>query len=318
MELFNKFRTTIFLKNDNNLEKQLLRLKQIREKLISTNQIDKEIKFLELGIKGEKRLEFELKNANLGMFVLNDITIKHEDLKAQIDYIIVTKGYIYLVECKNLIGNIKVNSQGEFQRNYVLNGKKITEAIYSPYTQAIRHKEIIKKKWLNNNNKLVTFIREKSFDNYWYKPLVVICNSNSILEMKEAPKEIKNSVIKIDNLVEYIKKDLDNYDKDLLMNKKTMEEIANKFLELNTNEYNDFSSKYEDTLYITEKLKEYRKNKAKEKNIPAYYVFTNEELENIIKNKPKTFDDLKRLAILSDIKLKLYGKEIIEILDKKS
>lgn len=65
MGLFNKFRNTIFLKEDNDLEKQLKELKRIRNQLSNTLKIDKDIKLLEYGIKGEKEIEFELKNANI-------------------------------------------------------------------------------------------------------------------------------------------------------------------------------------------------------------------------------------------------------------
>ena len=65
MELFDLFRDTIFLKEDSDLEKQLDELKRIREKLNSTDEIDKDIKLLEYGIAGEKEIAFELKNANI-------------------------------------------------------------------------------------------------------------------------------------------------------------------------------------------------------------------------------------------------------------
>ena len=51
MELFNKFNEPIFLKSDSNLETQLAKLKQIREKLTDKNKIDKDIKLLEFGIQ---------------------------------------------------------------------------------------------------------------------------------------------------------------------------------------------------------------------------------------------------------------------------
>ena len=49
-------------------------------------------------------------------------------------------------------------------------------------------------------------------------------------------------------------------------------------------------------------------------NIPAYYVFTNEELEKIINLKPKTIEELNN--ILPSIKVKAHGKEIIELINK--
>ena len=40
MELFNIFKNTVFLKEDSNLEKQLYELKNIRDKLENTEEID--------------------------------------------------------------------------------------------------------------------------------------------------------------------------------------------------------------------------------------------------------------------------------------
>lgn len=246
MGLFDIFRDTIFLKEDSDLEKQINELKEIRDKVKDKDKIDKDIRLLELGLQGEKEIAFELKNANIGMYVLHDITLTFEDLKAQIDYVIVTKGSVYLIECKNLIGNITVDNKGQFSREFVVNGRKIKEGIYSPYTQAQRHKEIIKKRWLSKTNKLLATMREKYFDNYWYKPLVVLSNSKSILNTKYAPREIKNNTIRVDQLIDYIKNDIANYDKDLYSSKKTMEEIAQSFLESNVSEYVSIADRYKD------------------------------------------------------------------------
>ena len=86
MELFKRFNETIFLKEDSNLEKQIKELEEIRPKLKYTNEIDKDILLLKKGLQGEKDIAFELKNSNLGMYVVHDVTIPFEDLKAQIDH----------------------------------------------------------------------------------------------------------------------------------------------------------------------------------------------------------------------------------------
>ena len=321
MELFNKFRETIFLKEESNLEAQINELKSIREQVPNKEQIDKDIKLLEIGLQGEKEIAYELKHANIGMYVLHDITIPFEDLKAQIDYVIVTKGFCYLVECKNLIGNITVNNDGQFQREYTLNGKSIKEAIYSPYTQAMRHKEILKKRWISKNNKLSVFLKEDAFDKLWYKPLVVLSNSKSILNTKYAPTEVRKNTIRVDQLVDYIKKDIENYDKDILSSKSKMLELATVLLEANEEISKSFVDKYKDSLVDTEelkqKLKKYRKEKSTKMHLPAYYIFKDDELEKILLNMPKTLEELKSLKILSEVKLNLHGKEIIEIINEK-
>lgn len=318
MNIFNQFRETTFLKTTSSLEKDIEKLKKIRNYINNNVNIDKDIKLLEYGLNGEKEIEFELKNANIGMYVIHDLNIAFEDLTSQIDYIIVTKAYTYLVECKNMIGNITINEHGEFKREYTYNNKKIVEAIYSPYRQALRHKEILKKIWLNKNTKLNVFLFEKNFDRV-YKPIVVLTNSKSILNKRYAPKNIKDVTIRSDELIEYIKKDITNYNKDYYLTKKNMESFANGLLKLHIDKGNYIITKYQQYINNNERLKEklkiYRKSKSHSKNIPAYYIFTDKELEELIKYKPKSFKELKDLKILEEIKLNLHGLEIINIIN---
>lgn len=308
MRLFNVFKKTIFLKETSDLEKQLKELKNLNNK-----NSNKDIMNLKSGIKGEKSIEHELKSANLGLYVLKDITLEFEENKVQIDYVVISKGYTYLIECKNITGNIYVDSSGQFQID-TKNGNKI--AIYSPYRQAKKHTEILKKIWYSERSEIDIAFREKYFDELWYKTLVVFTNCKSILNTENAPKEIKNNTIRADQLIDYIKKDLSKYNKFLLIKQKEMLEIANMFLKYNTNKHNSFANKYNKNNLIKDKellnkLKEFRKEKSKEMNIPAYYIFTDKELKKIIQMKPKTLDDLK--LILPLIKVKVHGENIIKI-----
>lgn len=322
MGLFELFTETIFLKTDSDLQKKIEKLSELQREYPNNKKIELDLMLCKLGLAGENEIEYELKNANLGMYVLHDITIKYEDLTAQIDYIVVTTGKIYLIECKNMVGNITVNERGDFIRE--INHQK--EGIYSPLRQAERHVEILKKIWLSRKGIFHKVFQEGKFD-YWYVPLVVIANQKSILNTRYAPLEIKQKVIKADQLINYIKKDISTIDKKLLGSKKNTYEVANWLLSLDTPQKNDYS-KYEvevmpqdsnvNTLKeeIRNRLIEFRTRKAKEKNIPAYYIFTNEELEKILEKLPQTVEELRNLHILSEVKLKLHGEEIIEMIMK--
>ena len=322
MGLFELFTETIFLKTDSDLQKKIEKLSELQREYPNNKKIELDLMLCKLGLAGENEIEYELKNANLGMYVLHDITIKYEDLTAQIDYIVVTTGKIYLIECKNMVGNITVNERGDFIRE--INHQK--EGIYSPLRQAERHVEILKKIWLSRKGIFHKVFQEGKFD-YWYVPLVVIANQKSILNTRYAPLEIKQKVIKADQLINYIKKDISTIDKKLLGSKKNTYEVANWLLSLDTPQKNDYS-KYEvevmpqdsnvNTLKeeIRNRLIEFRTRKAKEKNIPAYYIFTNEELEKILEKLPQTVEELRNLHILSEVKLKLHGEEIIEMITK--
>ena len=324
MELFSRFRDTVFLKEDSDLEKQLNELRNIRDKLQNTEEIDKDIKLLEYGIAGEKEIAFELKNANIGMYVLHDVTFEYDGNKAQIDYLLFTRGYFYLIECKNLVGNITVDSNGQFYREYEYKGKKIKESIYSPYTQAVRHQDMMKKVWSANHSKLDNFIFGRFHGKNFFRPIVVLSNSKSFLNTKYAPKEIRNDIIRADQLISYIQKDIDNMDSVELCGEKMLKQAADVWLSRSITNNTNLVNKYlnaikdkDDKADLENKLRIFRKEKSKSMNIPAYYIFTDEELNNLLEIMPKTIEELKTKRILTDIKIKCHGEEIIRILNNK-
>ena len=294
MDLFNRFRETILVNESDRTLRQLEKLKKLRDQMAITSTIDKDIRLLEAGLQGEKNILFELKNANIGMYVLQDITFRYHDLTAQVDFIVVTKAHVYLIECKNMIGTVSVN-RDEFKRRYTINGKEVIEAIYSPLSQARRHKEVMKKIWLEKNSKLTALLYEKNFDRCYKQ-----------------------------------------FDKSLYLSKKNMDEIVDSILKQNTNGNDYFVKKYENLVIqksdadqsekknvveevkksIEYELKTFRKIKAAQMKLPAYYIFTNEELNMILDKMPKTLDELRDANILSSIKFKCHGKEIVDIINK--
>jgi hypothetical protein len=113
------------------------------------------------GIFGEDTILFELKNSHLPMCVLHDVNLEHEGLKAQIDFLIVTRKRTFVLECKNLYGNITVNQDGDFVRQV---GSR-REGIYSPVTQSQRHLELLKKiRADDKGNVLTKMLFENAFD----------------------------------------------------------------------------------------------------------------------------------------------------------
>lgn len=321
MEIFNRFRSTVFLKEDSDLEKQLEELKSIRSNLNDTSEIDKDIKLLEYGVAGEKEISFELKNANIGMYVLHDVTFECDGNKAQIDYLLFSRGYFYLIECKNLFGNITVDSNGQFYREYEYKGNRVKEAIYSPYTQAVRHQDMMKKVWIATHSKLDNFIFGRFHGKDYFRPIVVLSNSKSVLNTKYAPKEMRNDIIRADQLISYIQKDIDSMDSSELCSEKELKKAAEVWLSravLNdTNIANKYLNRIGNKEAIEQELRLFRKEKSKSMDVPAYYIFTDEEMNNLLNIMPKAIEELKEKKILSDIKIKYHGEEIINILNNK-
>lgn len=127
----------IILKESNDAQTYLDKLKSLQQLASGDlqNQIQKEIALTQAGIIGEENILFELKHSNMDMIVLHDIYIEtHSGLGAQIDFIVITAKIIFLIECKNLVGNIEIDSNGAFIRTIFYGHTKQKEGIYSPIT----------------------------------------------------------------------------------------------------------------------------------------------------------------------------------------
>ncbi|NLV21925.1 MAG: helicase [Syntrophomonadaceae bacterium] len=324
-----------FYKADSDAIRQLEQLKEINK--IAPDaikpQIEQDIKMLSYGIAGEESIAFELNNSSLPVIVLHDLHIVYEDLSAQIDYLIITNKFTLVIECKNLIGNIEVNSNGDFIRTLQYNGKYKKEGIYSPITQNMRHLEMIRKVRLaRKNNFLTQTLFEKYFDEN-YKSVVVLANPKTVVNMKYAKKDVKEKIIRCDQLIEYIKRQL-NESKTPISSEKEMYELADFFLNLHSENTMDYTKKYkieetgqntcaatdakiEDTpLY--KQLKQYRYDTSKAEGVKAYYIFSNAQLEKLVTVKPKTLDELKTISGFGDVKSQKYGPAILEIIRKET
>ncbi|MBS6503237.1 MAG: NERD domain-containing protein [Clostridium sp.] len=272
MALFNKLDKPIFLKEESEAKYYISKLQELHSRAPEglKGRIEKELKIATLGELGENNIAFELKNSGIPMYILHDIGLETNELSAQIDYIVVTRKVIFIIECKNLIGNIEINSQGNFIRTYSFNGKFIKEGIYSPITQNERHLEVLKriKKESKSN-----FISKMLFDKYFndnYKSIVVLANPKTVLNSRYAKKEIKDKVIKADQLINYIKEV--NSKSDLMsLSDKEMKEIADRLLALHKSSKLSFLKKYRELIELVDNYDD--KNDVKT-------VFNNKEIIN--------------------------------------
>ena len=324
LDIFDKFRDAIILKEDCELERKVKYLEELKNKNPNNKNITQQLYMAQKGLEGENEIIYQLKKSNIGMFILHDVNLVYEDLKAQIDFIVITPWCCYFIECKNLIGNISVNEKGDFIREYPFKGHKVKKGMESPYRQVQAQRDVYKKIWLKLQGKLKGFLFERNFESF-HRVLVVAANGENILNTKYAPKEMKNNIIKADALIRKLEYDRDHSDRDLWDNKKSMEQWANHFIKLNVEKEENFENVFEDcedkvessnTDILKERLIEFRKQRSKEKNIPAYYVFNNNELERILEILPKTYEDLKKSKILTDVKINSHGKDIVNIINQ--
>ena len=111
-----RFKDTVFMKEESDLQDKYNALIELNKEYPNNEEIQNELYIVKKGLDGENEIAYQLKKSSIGMYVLRDIKVKYEDLKSQIDYVIITPLYIYYVECKNLIGNITVTDKGDFIR----------------------------------------------------------------------------------------------------------------------------------------------------------------------------------------------------------
>jgi Superfamily II DNA helicase len=352
MALFNKLDKPVFLKEDSDVTEYISKLKSLQEKAAGEvrERIEQEIKISTSGEFGENNIAFELKNSGMPMYILRDIHFEIDDLIAQIDFIVVTRKIVFVIECKNLIGNIEIDNGGNFIREYEYKRKRIREGIYSPITQNQRHLEVIKRiKKEKKSNALTKFMLDKFFDDF-YKSIVVLANPKTILNDKYAKKEIKEKVIRADQLSRYIK-DVCSKSKNDEDNDKTMKLWAEGFLELHTPSRSDYAKKYEEIIQtlstnknvhadekqdsidaipepaskyktsadkdaLVQNLKSYRLKQSREENIKAYYIFNDKQMMDLIEKMPDSMESLLKVDGFGEVKVKKYGENILGILNE--
>lgn len=246
MGLFNKLKEPVFLKESSNAEIQLEMLRALEQSLNQEGQaiLKQDIKCLEYGIAGEKNIAFELKNSHMPMYILHDIYLEDGELGAQIDYLVFTRKLCFVIECKNLFGDVEINSAGDFIRTTEFAGKKKKEGIYSPITQNQRHLELMKKlKTDSKGNVFTRFLVGRYFEDL-YKSIVVLANPKTVLYAKFAKKDVKEKVIRADQLVKYIKV-MNEKSKETATSDEGMMEWAQSYMNFHKEVVKDYLEKYE-------------------------------------------------------------------------
>ena len=252
MALFDKLRDPVILKEDSEAATQLQQLSDYLNTAPADirPQVEQDIKLTQLGIKGEENLMFELKNSHLPMYVMHDLFFERDGLTTQIDYLVVTRKLVIVIECKNLYGEIDIDNQGNFTRKVQLGNRYVKKGIYSPVTQNQRHLDMIHEICRES----IPLLRRGGFDKYfddYYKSVIVLANSSSVLNMRYAPADIKDKVIKADRLISYIKEMEETSDNSKLTDKK-MKELADFFLEKSVKNTKDYTEKYKKDIIPTE------------------------------------------------------------------
>lgn len=255
------------------------------------------------------------------LYILHDLYFEMDGFKAQIDFLVFTPKICFIIECKNLYGNITVDNNGSFIRTIHYNQRFIKEGIYSPITQNERHLQMIKKIKMNQVGALGRIVLNKTFETT-YKPIVVIANSKTVINAKYAQRNVKSKIIRADHLIDFMKTEY-NKSKIPPSSDKATRQWAESFLNCNKENTSDYLSQYKEYLVEKEtepnnellfnKLKAFRSEMAKSEKIAAYMVFNNKALDALIQKRPKTLEEIKEIPGFGEIKVQKYGMRILEI-----
>jgi len=319
----------------NDLEKLAKLLKEGDKK----SKIIKDIYYIKQGISGESNVYYELKNSFSPIICLHDIRIEYDGYVAQLDFVVISSRYICILETKKLYGNIQINNQGDFVRIFNDNNK---QGMYSPVSQNRRHVNIIKH----------MISKELNISDIDIESLVVMANAKTIINMDEAPEDIKNSIVKYDQVITYLNKmqkvnsvkisldDMNALANFLIKNHKPITFNYCAKYSLNDMDYiNCESRKIENNIIpkeiikvevkekvqddpneLFEKLRAYRNGTAKAAGydyMKYHFIFSNSVIEQIIENMPNTLEELIDIKGLGQVKIERYGNDIIKILNNE-
>ena len=247
--LFFKYFGPVFIKEDSDAESFIEKMKSLSSRASGKlkDKIDEQITIAKAGLKGEKDIAFELKNSGMDMLIMHDLYLEKNGLSAQIDFLVITRKHIFVIECKNLYGNIEIDEKGNFIRHKGSGKFYHKEGFPSPVTQNERHLNILKeirREYKNN------FVTQGLFDKLFpqtYRSVVVLANPKTILNDSKAPEEVRKVVIRLDQLVAYIRK-IEDQDDSLKSSEKEMHELLDSFIKCSKPNKSDYAKKYEDLL----------------------------------------------------------------------
>ena len=67
---------------------------------------------------------------------------------------------------------------------------------------------------------------------------------------------------------------------------------------------------------LSDYLREWRRNKARERRVAAFIVMYDTTLEEVCRVRPKTLGELRRISGFGERKIEMYGQEIMDVLHR--
>lgn len=205
--------------------------------------LEQDIRLARAGVAGERKIVFELANSHYPLVFIHDLCLEHEGTRAQIDFLVVTPYHTVVIECKNLVGDIEIDANGSFVRTFGY-GRRRREGIYSPVAQNRRHIELMKAMRMSESGRVKRLVQRYVLDEY-YQSVVVLANEKTLLSTDGAPEDVREQVIRADQLVEYIRRlDAALSRKEIVESFREMEARCARWLSLNAPQRSDLAERY--------------------------------------------------------------------------
>lgn len=265
------------------------------------------------GLEGEDRVNYQLNNLYLPLVCLYDVRIEEDFGGAQADFIVISKEKIYILEVKNLYGNVKVTKSGDVIRVIPRKNQIEEEGMDNPFTQTHRQMMMFKR-LLDNNGYHMEF-----------EYLIVMGNPHTAIYFEGD----KYPMIRYDNIINFFESKIDQnctiseFNKlieigEFIKSKNKIKEFhsfdqMHKKLTTDSNSAPKFVGK---DLELYEEILEFRRKLGKERNLPLCNIFLNSDAENMVKLKPKTPAELMNIPGIKYRKYLLFGEAILAIIQK--
>lgn len=330
----------IFKANDtlNKNIRELMDKKKNESSALKINDIDHRILLFKIGEIGENKVLDELKYSFYPMYILNDIEINIGEFHCQIDFIIITKKSMYLIECKNTKFNVKIDASGSFF--LLTEGKK--SRTFSVLNQIERQKMILEQLDLGVEIKemhpVVVYANEETGIEIEDKDalrgidVINLDRLNSLIREKEKDlkeiytveeiEKIKNSLINPDiKNNDYIEEDTvkwEEYELRLLLEKninekKALEKIAEKNVLKNVK--SEFNGSKISISEFKDVLKKYLERKSEKLGVTSSSLMTEVMRDEILEKMPTTVNQLSKLLVSNSIYFHKISNDLLAMIN---
>lgn len=287
----NQINKPIFLKelnNDNDSKKRNKEFDKIRNELLLKNtNSDNDDDYLVV----QRQIKEILKKSSLPAICLDDVTIERGSNLLNIDFLIITSTCAYILEVKNLLGDIYVSPSGEFYRCTTnANGVVKKGKISSPLTFGEKKADALKI--------LLKIKKGLKLDSHY--PILHMSVVGGNLDISNAPVEVQKKVYTFNQFVQVISDMTYNYEYSQLTHVEMLEFILETLkLDKNTKRANKCII---DTLHILKSEDDSNDIKNMLESLAQRYALnTNQKVEDVLPlyqinrllmNRPRTILEL--------------------------